>query len=116
MTKKEWLIHMLDGGKGVSDFTLADGEYIIFDSEDGKFKYSTGSDACIEYHESDFAEYEEPKKKIKVAPYLFKYDDTSNYANTTVYFKDDMTFLKLYQDLNLKFKRLTALEIEVDEY
>lgn len=114
MTKQEWLIHILNGGKGTSNYTDK-GEYVYFKGD--KFCYSTGYDVdLLEFHKSNFAVYEEPKKKIKIAPYIYKYGDGEHYVQTWYYCKDDMTFLKLYQDENLKFQRLTALEIEVEDY
>ena len=114
MTKQEWLIHMLNGGKGTSNYTDK-GEYVYFDGE--QFMYSTGYDVgLLELHKSNFAVYEEPKKMVKIAPYIYKYGVGEHYVQTWYYYKDDMTFLKLYQDENLKFKRLTALEIEVEDY
>ena len=58
MTKKEWLIHMLNGGKGTSDRTEEE-VYITFDSK--QFRDSTGQDVNIDSHTSDFGIYEEPE-------------------------------------------------------
>lgn len=114
MTKQEWLIHILNGGKGTSNYT-DDDEYIYFDGE--KFMYSTGYDAgLLELHKSNFAVYEEPKKMIKVAPYIYKYDKDIRYVQTTAYYRDDIDFKKAFNNTDVKFQRLTALEIEVEDY
>jgi hypothetical protein len=114
MTKKEWLIHILNGGKGISNCASIGNQFVEF--KNNKFIYSNDDLCDIDYHTKDFAIYKEPKKLIKIAPYIFKDDTSDHYVQTWTYFKDDMTFLKLYKDKDIKFQRLTTLEIEVEDY
>ena len=176
MTKQEWLIHILNGGKGTSNYT-DEGEYIEF--KDDEFYYNDGHIADLHFHTENFAKYFEypiyakrnpksgyliickfytsyckgvviesdyelapigfiindnvdsisweilpdyeevikkPKKMVKVAPYLYEYSKDDCYVQTSSYYKDDTAFLKVFYNYNTKFKRLTALEIEVEDY
>ena len=116
MTKQEWLIHILNGGKGTSNRTninATEGQFVYF--KDGNFCYNSGNTTNIERHTHNFAKYKEPKKMIKVAPYVYKISENDRYVQTAVYFKDALEFLKIYDDI-INFKRLTALEIEVEDY
>lgn len=91
------------------------GQYVYFDGE--KFIYSTGYDVdLLEFHKSNFAVYKEPKKMIKVAPYVYKISENDRYAQTTAYYNDDIDFKKAFNNTVVNFKRLTALEIEVEDY
>lgn len=95
-----------------SNFT-DDDEYVYFDGE--KFIYSTGYDVDLDCHKSNFGIYEEPKKMIKVAPYLHQYGASKHYMQTLAYHKDDEAFIEVYPHIS-RFQRLTALEIEVEDY
>ncbi len=86
MTKKEWLIHMLNGVKGTSDRTEEE-VYITFDSK--QFRYSTGQDVNIDSHTSDFGIYEEPE------------------------FTYPMWFKSTTSELLVKFTSLTTCEISI---
>ncbi len=112
MTKKDWLIHILNGGKGTSS-TTKHTESIYFDGS--SFKYSDGKCAKISAHKEPFGIYEEPKKMIKVAKYRFLYD--GYYEDSARFYKDEIAFVADYCFSKItNITRLQETEIEVEDY
>ena len=58
MTKKDWIMHMLNGGKGTSDLCHYD-NFIYYDFETNRFKYEKGGTCDINSHHSELEAYVE---------------------------------------------------------
>lgn len=71
-TKEEWLKLVLDGAKGVSNFT-ADDDYVYWNGY--RFVYSTGLSAAVYLHTKGFGIIEEVEE-VELFEYIYKdYDN-----------------------------------------
>ena len=110
MTKQEWLIAIINGAKGTSNYT-DNGEYVQFDRV---FMYEDRSTTNLSRHTSNFAIYKEPKKIVKVALYTYFDSNDERWVMSAYMYKDDAE--ASYRINEEKVKRLNATEIEVEDY
>lgn len=112
MTKKEWLIAIINGAKGTSNGTK-NTKYIQY--TDGVFRYENLFAVDLSKHTYDFAIYEEPKKMVKVAQYAQLDGYVKTWFVNEIMYKHDEEFV-IKNPSTLKYKRLNATEIEVEDY
>jgi len=86
--------------------------YTYLDSDNKEVEWVSS----IETAEKNWAEYTEPKEKVKLYLYAYRAYEMFDNAITTRYFKDDEDF---YDKCNSDYKHIMRLDytmIEVEEY
>jgi hypothetical protein len=106
ITNKSW-------GKDYNEVIFI-GKELIFVRANELNEFIRRLDSAYQHDNETYEFYEEPKKKIKLAPYYRRSTNYNSWYLTGTLFETDADFIKEYPSHKL-FKRCTALEIEVDE-